>query len=250
MGSNSSTWNCAAARDDVLLVSSTLAEKKVIHPWVKVDDVEDIFESCDPCQANRQKKCLGWRLAFRERRALVFPSVDVKGRKVNVELGGKFCARRKTAGSWEQRPLSECSGAISVLDPARNLILSRIHIDLATTTAQEHEPVWHIQAGGLPGPGHEKPETRWLTVPRLPSQPMDFPLLVELVLYNFMPGIWSDLAMNSAWRRMLKRSEALVLPHYFEHWRKYWSMHNNEKDSSSWLAHQSNQYGKWKPWAV
>ena len=49
---------------------------------------------------------------------------------------------------------------------------------------------------------------------------------------------------------MVKRSESLVLPHYFEHWNSYWNMRHNDQATSSWLAHQSNQSGKWTPWAV
>jgi len=250
MGSNSFTWDCAQARSDVLLVSDILGQQNAINPWVKVDTVSDVFRPCDSCKNNRHKKCLGWALEFRGRQALVFPSLEVEGRFVKVELCGKFCTRRKNTGDWEKRPLSECSGSISILEPVTDRILSRIHIDLATTTAQEHEPVWHIQFGGLPGPAYEKPETRWLKIPRLPSQPLDFPLLVELVLYNFKPKLWGELAVDSVWRRMVKRSESLVLPHYFEHWSSYWNMRHNDQGSSSWLAHQSNQSGKWKPWAT
>lgn len=139
--------------------------------------------------------------------------------------------------------MRECTLAIELLEVRTGRAITRQHLDLAnngSSNLPQHGPVWHLQLGGANvdlGLGR-------LDVPRWPSAPLDFMLLVDLVLFTFWFDIWKSLSHQANWRRWVKRSEALVLGHYHDWMNSYWTY---PERYPSWLAAQCNQTSGWNP---
>jgi hypothetical protein len=229
----------------VQYVSSELARREVIQPWVAPAAVwQSLLVPCQPCAKRRNgathRRCRGWRLAFRGDRALSFQPVRTKVGTVRIALEGSFNMQRPEGarGSWENAPMQACTGAIIIRDSTSDTPLTRQHIDLAN--ADQPGTTWHLQLGGV-GSSEDGEWRRSVEVARWPSPPIDFMLLVELGIFLFQWDHWNDLRVREPWKRYVRDTEDLVLEHYVDALSTYWDQRSNK---SSWLSMQCNQCGE------
>jgi hypothetical protein len=239
-------WNCGEAAECLTFVARELARRGLITGWVGADDVASILRRCRPCTRRRNpNQCMGWELDFGDSKPLRFTPVNLKEREISVTVTGRFSFQRTHRDRWEdwkRQPMRECNLAIFLRDVRDNKPLTRQHLELASNdgSSLQHGPVWHLQLGGVPLKG----VLGRLEVPRWPSAPLDFMLLVDLVLFTFWFDHWKELRRQASWRRWVKRSEVLVLGHYHEWMNSYWT---NPERHDSWLAAQCNQTSGWNP---
>lgn len=239
-------WTCDTAEESVSVIDNVLRQHGLIETFVFRDEAKAILTKCQSCRSGRSssRRCRGWRLAFRGRTALRFIPVEVEGRWVQVSVEGWFNFERsaeRVTTAWVEAPMRESVSTI-IVENLDGSLITRQHVDLANVG--QRGPVWHLQLGGLPGGGRERPEYEWLDLPRWPMQPLDFMLTVELVVFSFWWGKWNTLKLTNPWHMWVKRSEYLVLSHYYEYMKNYWNRHSSLE---SWLAMQCNQTGGWNP---
>ncbi len=239
-------WSCGDAEECVLAINDVLRQEGLITSWVFPDSLFKVVARCAGCRRGNPnpRSCTGWRLTLRGTTALSFNPAEVEGRFVAVSIEGQYDFRRSQPGrwdSWARAPMQTCNSAVLVEDLEGNVI-TRQHLDLANTG--QKGAMWHLQLGGLPGGGRERPPYEWFDVPRWPSHPHDFMLTVELVVYSFWWDTWNRIRETDPWRLWVKRAEDLVLAHYQERLALYW---NARTDPDSWLAVQCNQIGGWDP---
>lgn len=235
-------WTCDEASICVDAVVSQLARSNVLMRYVSLT-TERALARCGSCRRGRGRpqRCTGWDL--RVDPPLTFRQVDMRGTALRVELSGVFRYSRSTAAGWvdwKERPLSECSAAISVVhveDDSR----ARNHLDLANRG--QAGTVWHLQLGG----GSIDKAPRWATYLRWPALPLDFALACELILFNFYPDEWIKVRGGNPWREWIQRSENLVLSHYRDRFTDYWDRRDR---LASWLSAQCNQTANWDPRAT
>ena len=202
------------------------------------DMVTRAFRKCSSCRS-RRSRCLGWRLQLRDATAIEFRDFEIDGRHVFARIQCDFSTTRADGGrhlhDWQPQPCSASTCAIEIFELTNGLV-GRHHHDLANP--RQPGPVWHLQLGGA-GDDH-----RWLDVPRWPTVPMDPVLVIELAVYSFFNDTWNDLSSSNPWRRIIKNSEILLLPHYHMRLQEYM---NQEGRADSWLAYQCNRRGGWDP---
>jgi hypothetical protein len=237
-------WSCAWARTVVASTGSLLQQFGVAKPWIPPESVGTVLTACASCRGSGNvRACHGWRLQFGGPTALRLLPVDVGGRLVEVVLDGVFdyTASAPRRNDWAA-PLRECTAAVRILAAGTDYLLARQHVDLAN--AGQPGPVWHLQSGGVPGFGAPKGELTWLKVPRWPVPPVDFVLVVELLVYTFANAKWLQLRQTRPWRDYVKEAEALVLAGYRDHLNAYL---NQDAFADSWLTAQCNIAGRWQP---
>ncbi len=197
------------------------------------------FARCKPCRDGRSRNCSGWSIEGR----FDFRQCEIKKNYIYPVVVGRFSTAGnpspEQADRWLERPVSEASCAVEVWSLRDHKMLARHHVDMANR--QQHGPVWHVQYGGKSS-GGERSCNEWLDLPRWPTVPMDIILTLELVAYNFFHEEWKRLCKRGSWRGVIKRTEGLILGHYY---RRMGSYHNQEGAGHSWLAYQCNS--EWNP---
>lgn len=235
-------WHCGDAKECLLYVSDLLFSKGLIQPWAFPDTITKLLVACSACR-QKHPGCRGWVLQFRGDTAVEFMVTELAQHPLRIKLEGSFDLRRDPVSNGEEfsaKPFNSCVAAIVLEDPETDTLIARHRVDLASRKAVR-EPVWHMQLGGL-SPGHEKWRYEWLTLPRWPTLPIDFMMLMELALFNFAHDAWIELSGTSPWSNWVKRSETLALTHFKEHFDLYWNQRNAH---DSWLSFQSVEY--WNP---
>ena len=229
---------CLEAEENLVRILSELLSQGIIKTPHR-DRVKRAFKKCLSCRKNRNK-CVGWRLSLRDATAIEFRDFQIRKRRVFARLEGVFSTERskppRGVDCWQLQPCGASSCAIEVLELANRRPVARHHHDLANPG--QNGPVWHLQLGGAPVNDHR------LDVPRWPIAPMDPVLVIELAVYSFFNDTWKELRSSNPWRRIIKRSEDLLLPHYHTRLQEYRAQ---EDRADSWLAYQCNLTGAWKP---
>lgn len=248
MTSFNEAWTCHEAQQCILSINDTLREHDLLDSFIYEGQIHTILRTCSQCRSGstNPRRCTGWKLEFRELSALRFVPVEIKeGHTVRVSVEGKFDFTRPSGGRfdrvWVPMPMRTSVSSIVVEELAGDLI-TRQHIDMANVG--QPGPVWHLQLGGRPGLRRERPEYEWLDVPRWPAHPLDFTLTVELAVFSFWWDKWNHLKDTNPWGLWIKRSEYLVLSHYFQRMQEYLARPSSLK---SWLAFQCNQISGWNP---
>ena len=202
------------------------------------DMVARAFTKCASCR-RRRPRCLGWHLRLRDATAVEFRDFEIDGRRVFAKIQGDFSTTRSNGNrrlhEWQPQPCYTSTCAIEIFE-LTNKLVGRHHHDLANPG--QLGPVWHLQLGGSGA------DNRWLDVPRWPIIPMDPVLVIELAVYSFFNDTWNDLCSGNPWRKIIKNSEALMLPHFHTRLREYV---NQEGRADSWLAYQCNRNSDWDP---
>jgi hypothetical protein len=239
-------WTCRWMSECVAYVISELRRRSLIQSWIEASEIwQGVLAPCKSCASGKSnnKKCRGWRLAFRDHQALVLVPAVIKKRSLQVAIEGQFDVQRGVGPPpfWSRNPMRECNGVLQVTDPLRSELLTRQHLDLAN--AGQPGTVWHLQLGGVGG-GEDKEVLRAISALRWPAAPTDFVLLVELALFLFHWNDWSELRDRLPWRDFVQGAENLVLQHYRDALDSYWDQRGR---FPSWLAMQCNLTGEIDP---
>lgn len=231
----------------MVFVAQELVRQGVIASWVVADTPSRVVTRCHACRSNspNPRKCTGWRIRFgRPATTLRFVPVAIDTHTVDLRLECDLDFSSKTLSKprdWCAAPLANCTVAIEVYEAGTDDLIVRHHLDLANPG--QAGPAWHLQLGGKPAQG-KKPDTMWLKVPRWPSSPTDFILIVEFVLFSFYPEAWKRVSGTNPWREHVKTAERLVLTHYMRRLDTYM---NTTSTANSWLAAQANNASDWNP---
>ena len=230
---------CHEAERNLAGILSELRFREIVKTPYQ-DMVAGAFKKCPSCRKSRRRrnKCLGWHLRLEGRTAIEFRDFEVNGRRVFARVEGVFSTERsdsdRSLDGWRLQPCSISTCAIDVRILSNKKSVERHHHDLANPA--QPGPVWHLQLGGA------RARDRWLDIPRWPMAPMDPVLVIELAVYSFFNDTWKDLRSSNPWRTIIKRTEALLLPHYHDRLHKYLTQGTG---IDSWLAHQCNIEGDW-----
>lgn len=210
------------------------------QPFPSPDSVQGgVVALCASCRKNGgDRKCTGWVLNLRQGRELRFEAT-VGGRLVHVLVEGRQ--------EWKYGPKRDLgpglpdsgSFAVTILDENYNVI-TRQHSDVANVG--QPGSIGHLQVGGLPSTG-PRPGHEWLDVPRWPMMPMDFILVIELLLYSFFPGYWLEKSEYGPWQRAVKLSENQMYAPWRARMETYW---NSRVSRDSWLKEQCNISSSWR----
>ena len=228
---------CLEAEQNLVRILSELLARGIIKAPYE-DRVRRAFKGCQSCRGKR-KACRGWCLSLKGASAVEFRDFEIRGQRVFARLDGVFSTERSTPqdmDDWQLQPCGTSSCAIEVRELSEGKLVARHHHDLANRG--QNGPVWHVQMGGAPARDHR------LDVPRWPIAPMDPVLVIELAVYCFFHDTWKSLRTSNPWRRIVKRSEDLLLPHYQMRLAEYRAQ---EDCADSWLAYQCNIDGAWEP---
>ena len=229
---------CREAEDNLVRMLSELRSRDIVKTPHQ-DMVERAFKKCSSCQRNRNQ-CMGWHLCLRDATAIEFQHFPIRGYYVFARLQGVFSTTRskpaRRLDRWQSEPCSISSCAIEVFELGSRELVGRHHHDLANP--RQNGPLWHLQMGGAPV------NNQRLGVPRWPIAAMDPVLVIELAVYSFFNDAWGELRSTNPWKRIIKRSEELLLRHYYDRLHQYITRGTG---IDSWLAHQCNIAGGWNP---
>ena len=229
---------CREAESNLTRILAELRSQGILKTPYQ-DTIALAFTRCASCRG-RRTRCAGWRLSLTEATTIEFRTFEVKGRHVYARISGTFSTQRshpaRGLDNWRSQPCGISTCAIEILELPDSMLVERHHHDLAWSG--QPGPVWHLQLGGA------STDNRWLNVPRWPSAPMDPVLVIELAVYSFYNDNWNELRSSNPWRRIIKRSEDLLLPHYGERLQAYRSQADR---ADSWLAYQCNVKSDWNP---
>jgi hypothetical protein len=240
-----SRWSCLDAAECALFVSDTLKDSGLVESWLYPDSTGRVLTRCEPCNARNPnpRRCVGWEMSLRDHPLLFLPR-ELEATTVQIECDGIFDFRRQRFGSpteWEATPFGQCSASVTIRSLASDDAVGRMHLDLANTG--QYGPVWHVQVGGARG-SLKTPYYREAEGFRWPAAPLDFLLLVELVLFNFYWSTWRAISETATWQEWITRSEDLSLTHYWDHIKTY---RHARSRYASWLAAQCNLTSGWDP---
>lgn len=229
---------CQEAEGNLVGILSELLSRDIIRTPHQ-DRLTRAFTKCLSCRKSR-RKCLGWDLSLKDDTAIEFRDFEIRRRRVFARLEGVFSTVRsrpsRRLDDWNSQPCGASSCAIVVLELANGGVIARHHHDLANQG--QHGPVWHLQMGGGSTSNHQ------FDIPRWPAVPMDPVLVIELAVYSFFRETWESLRSSNPWRHIIRRSEGLLLPHYYTRLREYC---DGSPDAHSWLEYQCNVTGSWDP---
>jgi hypothetical protein len=236
------TWSCKWASDHISFVRSELGRLRLLRYWGVPDGGGPCLNRCVGCR-NNHNYCKGWRFSFSGPNAMRFtPTRLRRGTTVNVVFEGDFNFQREAVPTrpedWTSKPARSMTTAI-VLETEAGQPITRQHLDLANPG--QPGPLWHLQLGGVPMKGTA---LTGIDVPRWPGWPVDFLLMVELVLFNFFPAQWVEAQRSPAWKAALQQSEKLVLSHYIARYQHY---RRAEPSHPSWLGAQCGVTSGWNP---
>lgn len=107
-------------------------------------------------------------------------------------------------------------------DTSVRTVVRRFHFDFDPSQMQKDRPPIHLQYGGKFDPDHlasgfeyNYELFRAIDLPRLPSPPYDFILLLDMLLKQFRVKV-SGITQESRWRSLVRTSETLWLLPYFQ----------------------------------
>lgn len=251
--------HCQIVEEDLVRSVAELRSRYLVQPSLSNEALKRSFRRCTSCRRKPgNKKCLGWEFNLLGNNAIYLRQTQIGGRWVQAVVTGTFEFKRtskdiprpvRASCALEIWRFSEEEGRI-----AEDAPYSRHHLDLANRgqpdSGVSHDqlgPVWHLQLGGLHSRGGRMPN-EWLDVPRWPSLPMNFILVMELAIYSLFPEAWQDLRLRNPWRDIVKRSERLMITDYRERLCEYFEQHlRDEPERASWLSFQCNRTGGWDP---
>jgi hypothetical protein len=234
-------YTCANAVRGLDELASMLADVGVLQVQPDRGLLETCIGRCTPCRKEKgPKKCKGWRVAI-ERDLFVLGPKSTPGHDsflVHVSAIASFV--RSSAGKqeiWDGAPVADSVATAEVVDVGSGALLERHHIDLANPN--QGGPTWHYQYGGNPQAGLAAVPTAWIQEPRWPVAPLDFTLLLEVLVSNFFPDAWGELKSNNQWLRLIWKAECLMVWRFSELMKEHFAKSSDSKDRT-WLMAQDN----------
>jgi len=138
------------------------------------------------------------------------------------------------SGIMEVRDLKFTRYSFSVCIVKGNNIIRRFHFDVGTGSTGILKPICHMQYGGKAHELNSDPNLNYhldpsIEKPRFPFPPIDFILLLDLLLRQFNTTLGKKFIEERNWKRLVKESERYRLQNYYFQIHRYFNNINNKR---------------------